>query len=491
MGAPGVQYSISVPVGFIRERLGDLQYATRALSVKSDPLIVQYSYHSGGSDVTESALRNVAEYFASWLSGGHFLNEMGQSGSTNANANLILNRLRLLENFSGSTHLPHLRFITTHGNEPPRYLATSVPGHTIAFGTVISRLAEMDRPIPSQRHLQDQLRQIEDFMEFCLERTSIKIEVSFDRTAVTVDVDGEQRSLGDLGTGLEQLMMVGLASMGFPGKLVLIDEPELHLHPRAQKRMMLYLAKHVDAHFVIATHSSAVLDSVDADIVHISRDGSRSNSKTIASTADRYKAIRDLGHSPSELVLSRFAIWIEGPSDRIYLNFWIHRLDPNLIEGMDYSFLFYGGSNLAHHSYEDVDDDALSDDVAVDKDLLSALAFSREFAVVIDSDVHPKRPNLRTTKTRVREETAKMGGLCWITDGREIENYIPIAAQRTLATEFSYAAVASDKSSQILNPKKASKVDFARRAVELFADEWPLDLQERIGELVRRIVAAR
>ena len=27
-------------------------------------------------------------------------------------------------------------------------------------------------------------------------------------------------------------------------------------------------------------------------------------------------------------------------------------IDPTLIEGVDYSFLFYGGSNLAQHSYE-------------------------------------------------------------------------------------------------------------------------------------------
>lgn len=491
LGAPGVQYTMSIPIEFIRNRFSGMANATSALSVKSDDLKLQYSCHAGGVDLAANSLANVAEYFSSWLRGGHFLNEMGQSGPGATNANLIVNRLNPLDTFSGSTHLPHLRFITTQGNEPPRYLGASVPGETISFGTVISRLAEMDRPVPSQRHLQGNLRKIEEFMEFCLESKSVKIEVSFDRTAVTVDVDGEQRSLGDLGTGLEQLMMIGLASMGFPGKLVLIDEPELHLHPRAQKRMMLYLANHVDAHFVIATHSAAVLDSVDADIVHISRVGTGSQSRTISSNSDRYRAVRDLGHSPSELVLSRFAIWIEGPSDRIYIKNWIQAIDPSLIEGVDYSFLFYGGSNLAQHSYEDADEPAFPDEVAMENDLLPALAFSREFAVVIDSDIHPAKPDLRATKKRVRDETVRMGGLCWITDGREIENYISLDTQRALADEFSYATIASDKSSQILNPRKASKVDFAKRAVELFEDEWPLDLREKVEELVRRIVNAR
>lgn len=489
--ATGIRFTVELSPRFMLERLSSMPTAGQVLSQKSGaPLSLQFSLHGGGIDATKESIGDTAQYFNPWFASGRYLNEMGQSSSVEANASAVIGRLQVLDQFTGSTYLPHLRFITTQGEEPPRYLRTDMPGSTIAFGTVISRLAEMDRPIPSQRHLQGQLKKIEEFMAFCLERDAVGIEISHDRSTVTVTVDGEQRSLGDLGTGLEQLLMIGLASMGFPGKLVLIDEPEIHLHPRAQKRMMHYLEHSVDAQFVIATHSSAILDAVDAEIIHIARDGDRSTARTIRSNSERYAAIRDLGHSPSELVLARYAIWVEGPSDRIYLNSWIHRVDPDLVEGVDYSFLFYGGSNLAQHSYED----AVEDEVEpADEELalVQALSFAREFAVVIDSDVHPGKPNLRANKVRVRGEVEENAGYCWITDGREIENYIPDAVQLELAKEFSYLTPATTKNSQILDPKKASKVTVAHRAVKVDDGTWPLDLKEKVAELVRRISGAK
>lgn len=485
-GAPGVRITMDVPATYMIERLSALPTAVTILKSRAQSeLPISFSLHNGGLELSQDTLPTAIEYFQSYLNNSNFLREMGQSSNTQSNAISVLQKLNLLENLKGSTHLPHLRFITQQGQEPPRYLATKMPGETIAFGSVISRLAEMDRPVPSQRHLSGQLRQIEDFMAFCLERGTVSIEVSHDRSTVTVSVDGEERSLGDLGTGLEQLLMVGLASMGFPGKLVLIDEPELHLHPRAQKRMMKYLSDNVDAQFVIATHSSAILDAVEADIIHISRSGARSKTHTIASAGDRYRAVRDLGHTPSELVLSRFVIWVEGPSDRIYLNYWINRTNSDLVEGIDYSILFYGGSILAQHSYADEDAEG------EESRFVRALSVAREFAVLIDSDLHPGKPALRATKLRIKNEVESVGGFCWITDGREVENYLPIGTQKTLAEEFSYVTPSTDKSAQILNPDKASKVNVALRAVNIKDHEWTLDLQEKIEILIDRILSAK
>ncbi|MBI4921551.1 MAG: ATP-binding protein [Devosia nanyangense] len=382
--------------------------------------------------------------------------------------------------FRGTTYVPNVRFITEPSTEPPQFVKHGFPGETIAFGSVIGQLAELDRPSRDVDRKRAQFAQIEDFLAYCLDCRKVSIQVPTDRSTIRVNVDGDERPLGNLGTGVEQLTIIGLAAIGFPERLVLIDEPELHLHPTSQRRIVRYLNESVDARFVIATHSASIMDTAEADIIQVARDGGRTTTRTIASNTDHFRAVRDLGHSASDLVQTRFAIWAEGPSDRIYLNNWIHRLDPTLSEGIDYTILFYGGSVLSQHSFSDED-----------ADLVQGLYMSRSFAIVIDSDRTEDRPNLRPAKTRVKAEAEQHGGFCWITEGREMENYISPAVMATLAGEFSYATVPAEKRGQVLDPDKANKARVARRAVELFDDVWPLDLRKQVEELVLRINAAK
>ena len=46
-------------------------------------------------------------------------------------------------------------------------------------------------------------------------------------------------------------------------------------------------------------------------------------------------------------------------------------------------------------------------------------------AIVIDSDRTSKNKKINETKDRVKKEFGDIGGFCWITKGKEIENYIP------------------------------------------------------------------
>lgn len=380
----------------------------------------------------------------------------------------------------GTIYVPTTRFITQVGQEPFRFSNFEMPGETLSYGNIVQRLAQMDRPPTAMRALREQFRELEDFIAYCLEKRSVKLEIPTDQKTIHINIDGTEFPIEDLGTGIEQLVILGLASFGFKEKLVLIDEPELHFHPRAQKRMIRYLNENVDAHFVFATHSAAILDAINADVVQVNYEGGQSSARTLVNNADRYLAVRDLGHSPSELLQTRFAIWVEGPSDRIYINHWIDKIDSSLVEGVDYTILFYGGKILSHHGFLDED-----------SELVKAISLARAFAVIMDSDIKTGKPEINATKIRVRDEVQSQGGLCWITKGREIENYLPNSVIGQLVSKFPGATEPSSDLEQVLDPEKVKKSDFARAAIEVETDEWPLDLKERVLELVTAIQAAR
>jgi predicted ATPase len=410
---------------------------------------------------------------------GGYLQDFSSSSSEASNVQSFVNSLEFGKEFKGTVYVPNVRFITQPGAAVPHFNRINLPGTTISFSNVITELGDMDRPNQNTRHLRSKLEGICSFIAYCLEKEKVSMQIPRDNSTILVNIDGNEHPLSNLGTGVEQLIIIGLASYIFPEKLILIDEPELHLHPRAQKRLMKYLNENIDSQFVIATHSAAILDSVDADVVRIENDGQKTIGQRIGTSSEKYRAVRDLGHSPSELIQTNFAVWVEGPSDRVYINHWIKLIDESLIEGVDYSIVFYGGRVLAQFSFADDG-----------SDLVNAVSLSREFAVVIDSDKKTKESTINKTKLRVAEEIKALGGLCWITQGREMENYLSNAVIEKLAAEDSGITVPKDEFAQVLDSEKVKKVDFARRAIELASDEWPLDLNKQVAELVGRIRAA-
>jgi ABC-type multidrug transport system ATPase subunit len=453
---------------------------TRVVKELEDGIILRYSSSDGNNIVN---IFNVPQKIKSYLNNNHSVsNDFSRSGGYDVNLNLLsvllFNYISKLLN--GTVYVPTARFITKIGIEPQYFTSFTMPGECMTYGTIITRLSEMDRPPTLNLGLREKHRELQEFVAFCLEKKEVKIEIPDNKQTIHVKIDGEERPIEDLGTGVEQLIIIGLASIGFPGKLVLIDEPELHFHPRAQKRMIQYLDSNIDANFVFATHSAAVLDAISADVLQIAHDGAKSIIRTISSNNEKYTAVRDLGHSPSELLQTRFAIWVEGPSDRVYVNSWIKKIDPKLVEGVDYTILFYGGKILSQHSFIDED-----------SELVKAVSLARAFAVVMDSDRKPDNPRIRDTKLRVEEEIKKQDGICWITEGREIENYIPVNIIEELKDSFKGVNVPLTKLEQVLDPEKGKKIDFAREVVTKKNDDWPLDLKKRVTELVEAIRAAR
>jgi predicted ATP-dependent endonuclease of OLD family len=192
------------------------------------------------------------------------------------------------------------------------------------------------------------------------------------------------------------------------------------MHPLLQKRLVEFLRNETPNQFVITTHSPALIaPQDDTAVIHLWLENGVTKSRQVETPAETLKVLHDLGVQASDLLQANSVIWVEGPSDRIYLNAWLRLLDPNLREDIDYSIMFYGGRLLSHLSMER--------DEATD-DLVKLLHINQHSAILIDSDKNSKADELNKTKQRIRAECEKNGVQCWITSGREIENYLPKAA---------------------------------------------------------------
>jgi len=205
------------------------------------------------------------------------------------------------------------------------------------------------------------------------------------------------------------------------------------------------------------------MDTPGAEVYHIKLSDGASRVERVTSDKQRSSVCEDLGYHPSDLLQTNCVIWVEGPSDRIYLNWWIAHSDPNLIEGIQYSIMFYGGRLASHLSGDDPS--------SFVEQFISLRRLNRRGVILIDSDKPKKGTPLNETKRRLRDEFNSGPGHAWITEGREIENYLdPVLLKKfilqahpsmTVATELDKYDNAMTVSTGKGETRQASKVKVA------------------------------
>jgi predicted ATP-dependent endonuclease of OLD family len=147
-----------------------------------------------------------------------------------------------------------------------------------------------------------------------------------------------------------------------PQGLVLWDEPENGMHSTRRNKMRDLMLKNT-RRFVIATHQTEFCPVMDAQshVFKLLSRYRRMQQNTVCTLhrvdglLDAFTVLESLGLEPSRLLFtSNLVIWVEGPSDAIYLRYWLKQWAKNnnqdFVEGFDFTILFTGGSNLAHHT---------------------------------------------------------------------------------------------------------------------------------------------
>jgi predicted ATP-dependent endonuclease of OLD family len=355
---------------------------------------------------------------------------------------------------------------------------------------IIERLVRLQNPSVINQKDKQKFNQIRDFLRTVIDNPEAEIEVPHDKDTINVHMDGKTLPLESLGTGIHEVIILAAAATTLSNYVVCIEEPELHLNPILQKKLIRYLSDFTSNQYFISTHSPSLMDTPRVEIYHIKLENGASIVEQVTTNTQRSLVCEDLGYHPSDLLQANSIIWVEGPSDRVYLNFWISNFEPKYIEGVHYSIMFYGGKLASHLTYQEDTHDI--------EDFISLRKLNRRGVMILDSDRDKKGARINTTKQRLLKEFDTGPGHAWVTDGREIENYLPANQIQKAISEVKPLAIilsSFEKYDNFLKIKtkggkemQISKVDVARHVVANNKPDFSIyDLKQRITKLVQFI----
>jgi len=296
---------------------------------------------------------------------------------------------------------------------------------------------------------------------YFFEDKQIAIIPRFQTNVVYIKVgDDEELPVHQLGDGLQQIIILTYkAFLHSEPALFMVEEPEVHLHAGMLRKLMHFWVTETPQHqYFVTTHSNHLLAIEELQQhIHVFK-VKKQNGEFSVNRIDKDRSIlADLGVQASSVYLANCTIWVEGITDRRYLQTYMRRYLRDLkageadgetpsvyhrfVENYHYSFVEYQGGGLAHWDFGTDDQGKLQADVV-----------SAEIFLMADLDIKSKGDRLENLQK-------SLGERLYITPGKEIENLLPdTIVKQVVKNLFERKQVRSRGG---LHPDKVSSINLA------------------------------
>jgi hypothetical protein len=236
----------------------------------------------------------------------------------------------------------------------------------------------------------------------------------------------------NLGDGIQSIIVLTFSAFAADSpSLFMIEEPEQHLHPGMQRRLLELYAREsrLSRHqYFLTTHSNHLLDMAIDDPQWSTFVYRRVGDVTyiVPLVGQTKLALHELGARASSVFLTNASIWVEGVTDRLYLRAYLRKFfgstpeKERLREDTHYSFIEYGGANITHFDFGEGDE--------FEQGIRVAAVCSASF-VVADGDIEKRAK-------RVAVLRASLGDQMFVLKCKEVENLLPAALLRRVAVKW-------------------------------------------------------
>lgn len=283
-------------------------------------------------------------------------------------------------------------------------------------------------------------------------------------TEKTAEMDVDDFLLEVNGAGIREALRLILDFEFQQPAILLVEEPEVHLHPALEIAMMRYL-KQVSSvcQVFVSTHSTNFLDAGDLRNVYLVSKEQYTEVQLLDLEDAQSRIPKELGLRLSSLFMFDRLVFVEGPSDEAVIREYANRIEINLAQ-RNIGFIRMGGvRNFTHYASEAI---------------LSFLSKRQvEMYFLLD---HDEQDDVEVTaiKSRLGDKAS-----VHVLRKRELENYL--LEPRALASFLEMKTRNAPKPSITLSPKQIAE------ALSTCADELrEFTIAKRVAKTLCRPVFA-
>jgi hypothetical protein len=237
--------------------------------------------------------------------------------------------------------------------------------------------------------------------------------------------DGRVVNLANMGGGVEQLVILGCVLLAQKTACIFWEEPESHLHPGAQDKLLSELESRVGQSLIfLTTHSPVFVRPSDKIAVHAitNPDGKSAAGRTLLKE-QLQEACTILGSRPGHLAQADIVLYVEGKYGAAAVEEWLRKW-PDREASLEHLLLVVQPCN--------------PDEIGTnDFDLSTLKKLTPNMVVFVDRDNDVGSQEPKEARKRLAAMCQQHSIPCIITEFRQIEDYFsPEAVKAALPTNL-------------------------------------------------------